>query len=259
MKKKHALITGASEGIGFCLAQEFAKQGYSLVLVARTLSKLNDAGAYLQNTYKVDVQIIQQDLLEDEAAINIYKQVKNAGIKINVLINNAGFNEMGHFVNTSLKNEIGLVKLHVSSAIELTKLFVPDMVSDQYGRIVFLGSTGSFMPVPNNAVYCAAKAFILNFSKAIRHELKRTGVKVTTLCPGATSTNFPVEAEMNDLRLFNIFPMKPERVAQIAYKKIAKGAKTIIPGLYNKLLVKSSAVTPAPILNSVTDWMYQPA
>ncbi len=257
-EKKYVLITGATSGIGLALAEKFAKNNYPLVLVARNTEKLKQLSRKFIQEYKVDVHTISQDLASGQAAYTIFEAVKNKCITLEILINNAGFNEVGNFTVTDLKKEIGLIKVHIASVIELTKLFLPELIQNKFGRIVYLGSTGSFMPVPGNAVYCTSKSFIYTFSRAIRHELRNTGVKVTTLCPGATHTNFHIEAEMSNLRLFNIFPMKPERVAKIAFQKILKGKKTIVPGLYNKFIAISPLITPPWLLNRITDWMYKP-
>ena len=257
-EKKHVLITGSSSGIGLAIARKFAKDGYPLIFVARNDEKLQKAALGIEHEFGIEPITISQDLLNKDAAFNIFNKVKELNILVSILINNAGFNEVGHFVNTDLKKEISLVQVHISIVIELTKLFLPEMIKNGYGRIVNLGSTGSFLPVPNNAIYCAAKTFTYYFSNAIRHELRRTGVKVTALCPGATHTNFHLEAEMSDLRLFNILPMTPEKVANIAYPGILKGKRKIIPGAYNKVLAFTSMFSPLWLTNRITDWMYQP-
>ncbi|MFC2104331.1 SDR family NAD(P)-dependent oxidoreductase [Bacteroidota bacterium] len=257
-EKKHVLITGASSGIGLAIAKKFAKDGYPLIFVARNNEKLQKIASEIIQEFGVEVITISQDLSIKDAASNIFNKVKELDLQVNILVNNAGFNEMGHFTVSDLKKEIDLIQVHISIVIELTKLFLPEMIKNGYGRIVNLGSVGSFLSVPNNAVYCAAKTFTYYFSNAIRHELRKTGVKVTSLCPGATNTNFHIEAEMSDLRMFNILPMTPEKVAKIAYPGILKGKRKIIPGIYNKILAFTPIISPIWLTNRITDWMYQP-
>lgn len=257
-EKKYVLITGATGGIGFALAERFAANGYPLIFVARNQDKLIECAKTIENHYHVQVKTIAQDLCVDDAVSNIFKQVKESGIQVSILLNNAGFNEVGHFIDTDLYKEIDIIRINTLVVIELTKLFLPDMIKNGFGRIVNVCSTGAFFPVPNNAVYCAVKTSLYNFSNAIREELKKTGVKVTALCPGATLTNFPIEAEINNTHLFNIFPMQPGKLAKIAYPGIIKGKRRIIPGLYNKIMIFSGYLTPRFLMNPISNWMYKP-
>lgn len=126
---------------------------------------------------------------------------------------------------------------------------------NNYGRIVNVGSTGSFIPSPSDAVYSATKAYIMSFSNALYGELKRTDIKITLLCPGATETEFAAKANIQDTMLFKYAVMKPEKVVEIAYPKLMKGKRLIIPGIYNKLLVFFSRVLPVGVTNSLTLFM----
>lgn len=256
-KKGYALITGASGGIGFALAKKFAAAGYNLLLTARNGDKLNANKNLIEKEYNVDVEIFISDLANENSPSSIYSFAKENNLSVSILVNNAGFNEVGKFINTDLKKEMDLIRVVVSASVELCKLFIPDMKKISYGRIVNVCSTGAFFPTPNNAIYCATKTFLYNFSTAIRHELRKTGIKVSALCPGATLTNFPLEAEINDSRLFKIFPMTPEKVANLAFPQIIRGKRKIITGLYNKILVNSSVFYPSWIMNPMIDWMYK--
>lgn len=171
--KNFVLITGATSGIGLALASRFAINGYPLVFVARNQDKLENHAATIRQKYKVDVITIAQDLCGENAAGNIFRKVNELGVKVGILINNAGFNEAGRFEDTDLNREIDLVRVHIIAVLELSKLFLPDMKKNKYGRIVNVCSTGAFLPVPNNAVYCAAKTFLYNFSNAVRFELRK--------------------------------------------------------------------------------------
>ena len=129
------------------------------------------------------------------------------------------------------------------------------MKENNYGRILNVGSTGSFIPAPTDAVYAATKAYIMSFSNALRGELNKTGIKVTTLCPGATKTEFAAKANIQNTLLFKIAVMNPEKVAEIAYRRMMKGRRLVIPGVYNKLLVAFSKVMPVSITNKITIFM----
>jgi len=145
-----------------------------------------------------------------------------------------------------------MLQVHIVSLTHLTKLFLPGMIKNKYGKILNFGSTGSFAPCPLDAVYCASKAYVLSFSSAIRAELAGTGVTVSTLCPGATKTEFAKKANMENTLLFSRFVMEPQEVATIAYREFMRNKKVIIPGLYNRLLVLSIAFTPGKILEKIS-------
>lgn len=255
-EKPYVLITGATSGMGYALAQNFSSNKYPVILVSRNQEKLDKCADSLRTKSDAQIVTVAQDLLNENAAYNIFARTQELNLNVGILINNAGFNEVGLFTDTDLQKEQNLIRIHISVVMELTKLYLPGMLQSKYGRVVNLGSTGSFMPVPNNAIYCTAKVFVKYFSEAIRHELRNTGVKVTCLCPGATHTNFHLEAEISDIRLFNIFPMKPEKVVSYAYKRILKGKKVVIPSCYNKIVAFSPKITPPFLLNRMTDWMY---
>lgn len=252
---KNALITGTTSGIGKALAEKFASQGANVILVSRDKDKLKQQQLFLQNEYHVTVYYIACDLEKEDAADYIMEQIKQWGILVHILVNNAGFNECGYFRHTDLKKEIEMINLHVRFVTELTKRILVSMEENDYGRILNVGSTGSFIPSPTDAVYSATKAYIMSFSNALCGEYKRTGIKVSTLCPGATQTEFASKANIEDTLLFKLAVMKPEKVARIAYSQLMRGKRIIIPGLYNKLLLAFAKILPISITNRMTLYM----
>jgi len=252
---KYALITGTTSGIGKALAEKFAQEKINLILVSRDIQKLNQQAELLSNQYGIRAHVIAADLEKADAALGIYEQVKQMGIEIQYLVNNAGFNESGPFLETDLAKEIDMIKVHAICTTEMMKLFISDMVKNQYGRVLNLGSIASYMACPTESVYAATKAYILSVSKGISAELKGTGVTITTLCPGATHTEFARKAGMEHTLLFRIFVMQPKRVANIGYKACMRGKTDVIAGVYNKLMVLSSKLLPAFILNPITKMM----
>lgn len=249
---KTALITGTTSGIGKAFAEKFADEGYDLILVARNERKLKQQQAALQETYHVTVRYIFQDLTQENAAGLIMENIDKWKVNIDVLVNNAGFNECGFFVDTSLDKELEMINMHIRFVTELTKRILVHMKEKGYGRIMNVGSTGSFIPSPTDAVYSATKAYIMFFSNALCGELGKTRIKVTTLCPGATETEFAVKANIQNTLLFKIAVMKPEKVVRIAYRKMMKGRRLVIPGVYNKLLVVFSKIMPISVTNKIT-------
>jgi short-subunit dehydrogenase len=249
---KTVLITGTTSGIGYELSRVFAAQGFNLVLVSRNEQKLRAQTEALQSEYGIAVHTVVKDLSEPSAPVEIFADVRRLGIHVDILVNNAGFNESGPFSETSLEQELKMLQVHVASLTHLTKLFLGGMLNKKFGKILNLGSTGSFTPCPIDAVYCASKAYVLSFSNAIRAELSGTGVTVSTLCPGATSTEFARKANMECTRLFRRFVMEPKQVAEIAYRGLMKNKKIIIPGLQNRVLVSSIPLTPDGILDKIS-------
>lgn len=246
------LITGTTSGIGKAFAEKFASKGHSLILVSRNEDKLQVQKDYLQTQFNVSVKTIACDLSTESAVTEIQNKLNEWQIAVDVLINNAGFNECGEFVNTDLAKELEMINLHISFATKLVKSLLPNMLKNHYGRILNVGSTGSFIASPTDAVYSATKAYILSFSNALCGELAKTGVKVTTLCPGATRTEFAQKANIQNSLLFKFAVMKPEKVVKIAYPKLMKGKRLVIPGAYNKAMVLCSKIFPVCLLNKIT-------
>ena len=249
------LITGTTSGIGKAFAEKFASMGNNIVLVSKNRDKLQHQQIDLQSRYQVSVKYISCDLAEVNAAETIMEKIRSWGLSADVLINNAGFNEAGCFTNTNLAKELDMIQIHIKALTALTKLFLPRMIERRHGRILNVGSTGSYMPYPNDAVYAATKAYVLSFSNGLYQELKGTGVTVTCLCPGATQTLFAEKANINNTLLFKLFVMQPEAVAAIGYNNLQKGKRVVTAGLYNKLLVLSAKLLPVSIINPIAQWM----
>ena len=239
-----ALITGASSGIGLELAKLFAKDNYNLVLVARRKSQLERLALELSKEYSISVTIIAKDLSLPSSPEEIFNELKEKSIHIDILVNNAGTQVYGKFHKTDIEKELQLIQVNLVSLTHLTKMAVAEMSKRGCGKILNIGSTGSFTPSPLNAIYCATKAYVLNFSEGIAKDLEGTGITVTTLCPGATHTEFAEKAKMQNTRLFSSMVMNPDEVAKIGYRALIKGKRVVVAGLYNKLLVFSLRFTP---------------
>lgn len=252
LRQKTALITGTTSGIGYALSKVLAREGFNLVLVSRNEEKLKKQKELLKKDYNVEVYTIIKELSISNAAKAIFLDVSNKKIHVDILVNNAGFNECGEFKNTCIEKELEMLQVHILFLTQLTKLFLPGMIKNKYGKILNIGSTGSFAPCPLDAVYCASKAYVLSFSNAIRAELKDTQVGISTLCPGATATEFARKANIDQTMLFKYFVMNPQVVAEIAYKGLMQNKKIIIPGVFNKLLVASMPITPTIILDKLS-------
>jgi uncharacterized protein len=246
-----ALVTGASAGIGRELARLFAKNGHNVVLVARRRDRLNELAAELERAHSVKATVIAADLGDRAAPSAIAAEVRSHGIEVDFLVNNAGFGTCGSFVHSDLDRELEMVEVNVRALMQLTRLFLPDMVARRRGRILNTASVAGFVPGPYMATYYATKAFVLSFTEALSAELGDTDITVTASCPGPTETEFGAVAGNGKTKLFenNVAPAEP--VARHAYQAMMAGKVIAVPGLMNKLITWSARLLPRATLRSM--------
>jgi short-subunit dehydrogenase len=251
--KTVALITGASSGIGKELAYIHAAKGGDLVLVARRETQLIELQHDLKETYSVNVEYIVKDLSLTGAATELYNEVVEKGIIVDLLINNAGYGGLGKFHERDWQQDLGMIQLNVIALAELTRHFLPSMVDRKQGRILNVSSTASLIPGPLQAVYFASKAFVTSFSNALAGELHDSPVTVTALLPGATETEFGQRAKMENTELFSNL-VTAKSVAEDGYRAMMRGDLNVISGLNfaNRILIQLSPLLPkAMLLNRV--------
>lgn len=244
MTNQTALITGASSGIGLELAKLFAKDGYDLVLVARSEGKLNQLKGELEAQYGIRGTVIAMDLGKPEEAYRLKEELKGKHIEIDVLVNNAGFGLYGAFDETDLEDELSMIDINIKALTALTKLFLPGMKERGRGKIMNVASSAAFQPGPLMAVYYATKSYVLSLTEALENELKGSGVTVTALCPGPTETGFKSRANLGESKLFKSGVMDVQTVARIGYDGLMRGKTIVIPGFKNKLLANSIRFIP---------------
>ena len=250
--KKTALITGASGGIGMELAHIHASKGDNLILVARSKDKLDALKLELESQYDIKVHNIVKDLSEQSAPKSVFDEIEKQKIRVDYLINNAGFGDFGLFSECNWEKQLEMINLNIVALTYLTRLFMPGMIRHKYGKILNVASTAAFQPGPTMSVYFATKAFVLSFSEAIANELKGTGVTVTALCPGATNTGFKAAAALETSNLFKGNQIAGSReVAEFGYKKMMQGKTVVIHGFVNNLLVQSIRFAPRNIVCSI--------
>ena len=254
---KTALITGASGGIGYELALLLARDRYDCILVARSRDKLSALATRLESDFGIRTLVLAKDLSKPSAVDEIYEEVTAAAMKVDVLVNNAGFPVFGLFSETELETELEMLQVNVVALTQLTKLFLKGMVERRYGRILNLASTAAFEPGPLMAVYYASKAYVLSFSEALANELRGTGVAVTALCPGPTRTGFQKRGVMEDSRLVQGQIADAESVALTGYKGLIAGKTIVIPGFTNKLIPWIVRVSPRGVVTRVVRRMQE--
>lgn len=251
------LITGASSGIGLAMANELAKQGYRLVLSARSKDLLENMVTDYQQQYGTHAIAILQDLATPNGAEGLIQTLHDQQLHIDILINNAGFGSQGSFQDLKLADEQMMVQLNITSLITLCHGLIPGMLARGFGKIMNVASTAAFQPGPFMANYYATKAYVLSFSQALREELKQTPITLTTLCPGYTATQFAQRAKMEKTRLAKGFisSQSAEDVARYAIYAMQRGKNIAVPGFINRCLRRFSTLTPTLISLKIIRWL----
>ncbi len=257
--RKTALITGASSGIGLELARIFAKNDHDLVLVARSADTLEQLASEFAAVHGVHSTVLVADLFEPDSARWVYDEVKNAGIVVDYLVNDAGQGVYGKFAETDLEQELAIVQLNVNALMVLTKLFLRDMVARNEGRILQLASMVSKNPAPWSAVYGGTKAFVYYFTQALVQELEGTNVTVTALRPGATDTDFFHKEHGEAARLVQEGKLGPaDQVARDGYEAMMAGRNAVVSGWQNKLMDKAAQLMPDELAARQMKKMHEP-
>jgi short-subunit dehydrogenase len=249
--RQTALITGASFGIGLEFARIFAREGYNLVLVARSADKLRLLASELEKAHGTRSLILATDLTEPGASAYVLDQTTRADIHVDVLVNNAGFGQYGLFVENDLEECLRQIQLNVTTLTHLTRLYLPAMIKRASGRILNVASTAAFQPGPLMAVYFATKAYVLHLSEALANELQETGVTVTCLCPGPTATEFQKRANITGIRLTKYGTMTARAVAEDGYRALMTGKIVAISGFKNWLVAQSIRLAPRRMVAAV--------
>jgi short-subunit dehydrogenase len=249
-----ALVTGASRGIGAALARELARHGHDLVLSARSVEPMQDLADELRRI-GAETSVIAADLSTSGAAAQLADELGRRGLSIDVLINNAGLGGLGRFDHIDPARVGEMLQVNIVALTELTRRLLPGMIARGHGRIMLVGSVAGFQPGPGMAVYFASKAYVLSLGEALAHELRGTGVSVTTLCPGATATDFFQVAGARHAviarRLRRM--MSADQVARIGYRGLAAGRRVVIAGTTNRLAAVAGRFAPRWVTLPVTE------
>jgi len=250
-QRQMALITGASTGIGFDLAR-LAARDFDLIITARDKARLDQVAAQFEGQHGNRVHVIPADLARPDAPASLFAEIGSRGLRVDALINNAGFGAYGAFADANAQNQLEMVQVNITALTNLTRLALTGMLQRRQGRIMNVASTAGFQPGPLMAVYYATKAYVISFSEAIANELKGSGVTVTCLCPGATETEFAKRADMGESRLFKLGAMRSEDVARAGYEGMLRGKTLVIPGLKNRVLAQSVRFTPRKVVTAIS-------
>jgi len=248
---EYAVVTGASKGIGRAISILLAKKGYKLVLIARSEAELK----LLTGEISTDALHFAIDLSELGAAKKVADFCND--IPVSILINNAGYGLWGNFDEVDIQQQLNMLQLNINAVVELSYYLLPKL-KKQPSYILNVASTAAYQAVPTLAVYAATKAFVLSFSRALRVELKESGVSVSCLCPGPTDTGFAQRAGMDALAdLAEKFNMQPVEVAKLGIEGMFQQKAEIIPGFLNKLSAIGARYINKALIERITAGLYE--
>jgi len=244
-----AIVTGASSGIGTEIALQLALRGHGVTLVARREDRLKDLARQISDS-GVRAEVLAADLTDAKDRAALPARIAETGLGVSALINNAGMSTMGRVATSDPEAELAMVELDVAAVVDLCSRFLPEMVSRGAGAVLNVASTAAFQPIPYQAGYGASKAFVLSYTRAIRQELKGTGVTATTLCPGPVKTEFGDLAGMGDIEstMPDIVWVEAEEVAKAGVDAMAKGKGEVIPGPINRVTAAFGHLAPTALV-----------
>lgn len=252
--KKTVLVTGATSGLGAEFARQLGGAGYQLIVTGQNEERLaqtkTDVGAILA---------VSSDLTAPDGVASLLRQIEEAGLQIDLLVNNAGFTVYGPFAEESVESQLNLVRVNVLALTELTRMVLPQMIERGDGRILNVASSAAYLPGPLMSVYYASKAYVLSFSEGLSEELVGTGVTVTALAPGPVRTNFQERGEMGSARLFSspfVAVSDPTSVVAAAIEGMQHGKRVVIPGRGTRAMVLATRLLPRSVLARGAKWMH---
>jgi short-subunit dehydrogenase len=254
----YALITGASKGIGRSLAISLARRKYDLLLAARSSDDLAALCTQLTAGYGVQAHYLALDLTQPDAALQVRNWCAERQFKVSLLVNNAGYGVWGYFDEMPLADQCNMLQLNMQLPVELTYYMIPFLREHSKAYILNVSSTAAYQALPTMTLYAASKSFMLTFSRGLRHELKRTQIAVSCLCPGPVNTNFIERAKMQAVQATaEKFGMTPERVAEKALKGLFAGKAEIIPGALNVISATAARLLPKSLIENIAAGLYK--
>lgn len=254
----YALVTGASGGIGLSIAEELAKKGYNLLLVARSEERLESIKTDLSKKYSIEVHWLGIDLSSARSHLDLVNWIATNDWRLTVLVNNAGYGLWKSVEKSSLEELENLMQLNMNALVNICHSFIPILKKNSPSFILNIASTASYQAVPYLSTYAATKAFVVLFSRGLRWELKESNVSVTTVSPGATSTGFIDRAEMGLLKeKAEKFSMTPQEVARISVAGMFAGKTEVIPGFANWISVKLTYLLPKILVEKIALGLYK--
>lgn len=253
-----ALVTGASGGLGLEFARLAASDGYDVALVARSGDALRAVAADLESSYGITTCVIVQDMAADDAVEGIVAAVDEAGLRIDVLVNNAGFGIAEPFIESEWESQRSLFRTNMDAVAHLSHAFGARMAAAGAGAILNVASIAAFMPGPYMGTYYASKAFVQSFTQALHTELRPYGVHVTALCPGPVRTRFFARAGFGKASVFRLVALPASYVARIGWLALRANKTQVTPGVLAKAIVLFSRIAPRSLMRFITTRLQKP-
>lgn len=245
-----AVVTGASGGLGEAYARELASQGSNVVLVARSVEKMERLAEDLTSRHGVRTMVLRSNLSDPDERSSLIDTLDT--LSIHTLVNNAGFGSMGALATLERDRISNEVELNVVALTQLTHAVVARMVADGRGAIINVASMAAFQPIPRMATYAATKSYVLSFSSALWGELSGTGVRVVCICPGPTETSFFDNAGNGDVMKQR---RSPEQVVASTFAALRAGKPYVVDGPKNKVMAQASRFVPTGLLVRIATWV----
>ena len=254
-----ALITGASKGIGKSMAIELAARGFDLALVARSQDLLKQAADEISAKHNVQVHYLALDLSSLNAPQVVFNWSQQNNFDVSILVNNAGYGLSGSFESYPLEQHVNMLQVNCTTLVQLTYLFLPQLKKQGQAYILNISSSSAYQAVPYLSLYAASKALVLQFSRGLRHELRKTTVSVTCISPGSTDTEFNTRAKVGPkaMKAAEKVIMHPNQVAKVAIESMFKKKTEEIVGVLNKLGGFLSWLLPKKLVESTTANLYE--
>jgi short-subunit dehydrogenase len=239
----YALVTGASRGLGKYFARALAARGQNVVLVARDNDRLVALAAELKTAHGIHTDTVVADLAIPGSGARLAEELKDRGLRIDLLINNAGFGDQGEFHRLPLARQLEMINLQNATVVELTYNLLPEMIERRRGGILNVSSMAGFQPIPYATIYSATKSFLTTFSLALEAEVRRYHVAVVTVCPGRLRAD-PEELEEGERKNVPGGEQAHEEVVGLALRRLDRGGGLVIPGAMNKFAAFAVALAP---------------
>jgi short-subunit dehydrogenase len=247
-RRRLALVTGASAGIGEAFARLYAARGHDLALTARRAGRLERLAEDLGRRHGIEVLVLPADLAEPGAPEHLARLIAGHGREVDVLVNNAGYGLPGRFAETAWSDQAAFLQVLASAPAELAHRLAPGMAERGYGRILNVASLAGLAPGgPGATLYAATKAFLVRFSESLHLELKGSGVHVTALCPGFTYSEFHDVTGSRELvrrSIPRLFWQDADAVARAGFSGVEANRAVCVPGVTNKLMAGLAKLTP---------------
>ena len=254
----YALVTGASQGLGKYFARALATRKQNLVLVARSKEKLKAVASKLRATHEILAESLEFDLASPKAGQHLAQQLRDRQFRIDLLINNAGVGLHGEFLKLPLEQQLRTVHLQNAAVVELTYNLLPAMIEERRGAIINVSSMAGFQPIPYAAIYSATKSFLTTFSMALREEVRQTGVKVVTVCPGRLRADPEEEESQEQRQKVPGGEQGHEEVVKETLTKLDRGGGLVIPGRVNRLTLIGQRLIPPNAVPKIIARMSKP-